>query len=87
MCGIAGIINLNGKVQELPHHIKNMTDAISHRGPDGEGFLFLNQSEIVSAYGKDTPEQIISSSLNYSPKISVENISENNFQFALFNFH
>ncbi|MBS1667565.1 MAG: asparagine synthase (glutamine-hydrolyzing) [Bacteroidetes bacterium] len=37
MCGIAGIISIN------PNHIskerlQKMTDAIAHRGPDGEGF-------------------------------------------------
>ena len=36
MCGITGVINLNGK-SVLPFEIKNMTDAIAHRGPDGEG--------------------------------------------------
>lgn len=36
MCGIAGIYNLNGKrVDES--QLKRMTDAIRHRGPDGEG--------------------------------------------------
>ena len=36
MCGIAGIITLNGsKIQESS--IKLLTDAIAHRGPDGEG--------------------------------------------------
>ena len=38
MCGIAGIYNLNGKrVDEM--QIKRMTDAIRHRGPDGEGYF------------------------------------------------
>lgn len=42
MCGIAGIISVN------PLHInqdrlQKMTDAIAHRGPDGEGF-FINAS-------------------------------------------
>jgi asparagine synthase (glutamine-hydrolysing) len=36
MCGIAGIINLDKK-PVLSHDLKKMTDAISHRGPDGEG--------------------------------------------------
>lgn len=36
MCGIAGIVNLNGSpVNAL--ELKRMTDAIIHRGPDGEG--------------------------------------------------
>ncbi len=36
MCGIAGVLHLNG---EPASHtlLKRMTDAIAHRGPDGEG--------------------------------------------------
>jgi asparagine synthase (glutamine-hydrolysing) len=37
MCGIAGIYHLNGGKVEL-QSLKKMTDSISHRGPDGEGF-------------------------------------------------
>jgi asparagine synthase (glutamine-hydrolysing) len=45
MCGIAGIISMN------PHHVsterlKQMTDAIAHRGPDGAGF-WLNETKTV----------------------------------------
>ena len=37
MCGIAGLINRDG--EEVSYNIlKNMADAISHRGPDGEGY-------------------------------------------------
>jgi asparagine synthase (glutamine-hydrolysing) len=36
MCGIAGLINTNGEAIS-PVLLKRMTDAISHRGPDGEG--------------------------------------------------
>jgi asparagine synthase (glutamine-hydrolysing) len=36
MCGIAGLINLNGDPVS-PVILKRMTDAIAHRGPDGEG--------------------------------------------------
>lgn len=36
MCGIAGLINLNGEPVS-PVILKKMTDAIAHRGPDGEG--------------------------------------------------
>lgn len=36
MCGIAGLINLNGDPVS-PVLIQRMTDAIAHRGPDGEG--------------------------------------------------
>jgi asparagine synthase (glutamine-hydrolysing) len=36
MCGIAGLIDLSGGPVS-PVILKRMTDAISHRGPDGEG--------------------------------------------------
>lgn len=36
MCGIAGLVDLNGNDVSL-FVLKQMTDAISHRGPDGEG--------------------------------------------------
>lgn len=36
MCGIAGICNLNGEPASQVI-LKNMTDAVAHRGPDGEG--------------------------------------------------
>jgi asparagine synthase (glutamine-hydrolysing) len=37
MCGIAGIFNSNG-APVSPVVLRKMTDAVSHRGPDGEGF-------------------------------------------------
>ena len=36
MCGIAGLINLDGSPVS-PVILKKMTDEIAHRGPDGEG--------------------------------------------------
>jgi asparagine synthase (glutamine-hydrolysing) len=36
MCGIAGILQLDGAVAD-PVVLRSMTDAIAHRGPDGEG--------------------------------------------------
>jgi asparagine synthase (glutamine-hydrolysing) len=37
MCGVAGVFNLNGEPAS-PVILRRMTDAIAHRGPDGEGF-------------------------------------------------
>ena len=36
MCGITGLINLDGSSVSSVI-LKKMTDAIAHRGPDGEG--------------------------------------------------
>lgn len=38
MCGIAGIFNLDGRPVS-PVALRKMTDAVAHRGPDGEGFF------------------------------------------------
>lgn len=38
MCGIAGFLNLNGEAAS-PAILRRMTDAIAHRGPDGEGLF------------------------------------------------
>jgi asparagine synthase (glutamine-hydrolysing) len=36
MCGIAGLLHFDGQPVS-PVILKNMTEAIAHRGPDGEG--------------------------------------------------
>jgi asparagine synthase (glutamine-hydrolysing) len=41
MCGIAGMYHLQR--ERIPVHcLKNMCDAIEHRGPDDEGYVFFN---------------------------------------------
>ena len=45
MCGIAGIISRNPN-QISRERLKQMTDALAHRGPDGEGF-WINASNNV----------------------------------------
>tara|TARA_B110000261_G_C12879200_1_gene275728 strand:- start:327 stop:509 length:183 start_codon:yes stop_codon:yes gene_type:complete len=38
MCGISGIISLNGKpINNLKSRIESMTKALHHRGPDQSG--------------------------------------------------
>ena len=41
MCGITGIFNLNSEPVS-PVILRKMTDAVKHRGPDGEGFYTDN---------------------------------------------
>jgi asparagine synthase (glutamine-hydrolysing) len=42
MCGIAGIINFSNNIID-PSVIKRMTDCISHRGPDADGYFLENK--------------------------------------------
>lgn len=39
MCGIAGILDLKGKREIDERALRRMSDALTHRGPDGEGFF------------------------------------------------
>src|SRR5213593_2287136 len=39
MCGIAGIIDLSGRRPSAPERIQAMAEALTHRGPDEDGFL------------------------------------------------
>jgi asparagine synthase (glutamine-hydrolysing) len=41
MCGVAGIFQFDGSPVEQGH-LQNMTDALAHRGPDGEGQWIYN---------------------------------------------
>lgn len=83
MCGIAGIINFSGKIDNIPRYISIMADTLRHRGPDGDGFLIVNDCETICAHGKDTPESVLVSSVNYAPTMPVMNVSSENIQFAL----
>ena len=40
MCGIAGIVNLSEPTPIDPQIVRRMADAITHRGPDEDGFFF-----------------------------------------------
>jgi len=46
MCGIAGIIDLNGQAIGMMD-ITRFTDAMSHRGPDGAGYEVLNNQTVA----------------------------------------
>ena len=46
MCGIAGLINLDGRPVSAVT-LKKMTDVISHRGPDGEGHWIDGKLKIL----------------------------------------
>ena len=46
MCGIAGIIQINSN-RYNKDHLKKMTNALSHRGPDGEGYWQNQQGNVL----------------------------------------
>ncbi|MDP3558678.1 MAG: asparagine synthase (glutamine-hydrolyzing) [Bacteroidota bacterium] len=78
MCGIAGIILKQKANFDLNKKIVLMTDAISHRGPDGEGFIIAND-EIITPYFSSLQKKYQRTDLNYIPKTSIENATTNSF--------
>jgi len=45
VCGIAGIVGLRDK-NALEKAVRSMTDRLSHRGPDAEGFFLSDQAAL-----------------------------------------
>jgi len=82
MCGIAGLVNYGNSVS-TSDAIKKMADVIAHRGPDDEGFFLSSESKDVTAFGQDTPVQIISSSIHYTPNESITSFHSEQFDVAL----
>lgn len=72
MCGIAGIISKN-KQFFVEQKIYAMSRSIKHRGPDGEGFVFLNNDRATPVYTDDTPA-INTGSTDYifNPSVSMD---------------
>jgi asparagine synthase (glutamine-hydrolysing) len=74
MCGILGIINLDGQETRQAEHIRKMTAALKHRGPDDEGFLFFNHKGSHIFSGDDTPAAAREGSLpGYYPRTHIDN--------------
>lgn len=69
MCGIAGILNLDERPVDYSL-FESMLDTLRHRGPDDEGYLFINTRtntyQIIG--GEDTPASVFTSQFPYTPK-------------------
>jgi asparagine synthase (glutamine-hydrolysing) len=75
MCGISGVITFNNQYEAV-NSLPIILDEIKHRGPDDEGYVFFSEKEVLATYGKDTPENVKSSSLSYSPTCDSSNIDK-----------
>lgn len=70
MCGISGILKLNGSSIELATAVQKMNTSIRHRGPDGEGFVFADENwKAHATYSNDTPATIYQARFPHSPQI------------------
>ena len=71
MCGIAGIFSSSPRSAST---IASMINIIRHRGPDDEGFVLFESpaSEPLICGGTDTPRNVYSKALVYSPVQTID---------------
>ena len=58
MCGIAAIISFNKKLSFQLQEINNITQEMSRRGPDDEGYAIFTNKRKKIFFGIDTPEKV-----------------------------
>lgn len=76
MCGIAGIISKSAG-SSLKEQVLAMSQAIRHRGPDGEGFAFFSEQGGLPVYSADTPAAIRNNrSFGYMPETAIDHLTE-----------
>lgn len=76
MCGIAGIISKSTR-PSLKEQVFAMSQAIRHRGPDGEGFAFFSEQGSRPVYSADTPAAIRNNrSFRYMPETAIDQVAE-----------
>ena len=68
MCGIAGILDLENRGIDLIAGARILSKKLRHRGPDDEGFLLFSHDRHTLAWDKDTQQESIGASFNFSPK-------------------
>jgi len=68
MCGIAGIIHLDGTGVQ-PTTLRVMAEMLRHRGPDDEGYLLASPGGDWAIFGgEDTPSKVFQEDILYAPK-------------------
>jgi asparagine synthase (glutamine-hydrolysing) len=77
MCGISGIILKQKNNLNLIEKIVSLTDAIKHRGPDGEGFILANEQFVSPHFNNQ--QNYNRKELNYLPKVNLKNSPENSY--------
>lgn len=78
MCGIAGIILKQRSDLNIAEKIAAMTNAIAHRGPDGEGFLLTSEQTTTPHYNL-LQQNYHRKDLNYIPTTNLNSGNPNSF--------
>jgi asparagine synthase (glutamine-hydrolysing) len=77
MCGIAGIILKERNSLNLVQKIVSMSETLSHRGPDGEGFIMANETYVTPHFNQGGPGSL--NYLNYAPASHISESRPNCF--------
>ena len=83
MCGIAGILNIDGRPVERAQ-ISRLTDLLAHRGPFGEGFWFSTDRSL--AFGHRRLAIIDPTEGGYQPMLSHDGRHVIVFNGEIYNF-
>jgi asparagine synthase (glutamine-hydrolysing) len=73
MCGIAGLFDVKGRIE--PPLLRGMLDAMKHRGPDDEGYVFFSRDGVVTAGHTDTLPSSYAYPSPYSPRARLAEVS------------
>ena len=65
MCGITGLLT---SASIAPAQLVSMNDAIRHRGPDDEGYVFFSADGFRCLAGADTPAESLAASVPCVPR-------------------
>ena len=84
MCGIAGLCNFSEATVDTGLLLR-MASCMRHRGPDDEGYAFINTRDGVfkTAGGKDTPAAVRESRYLYSPVSDIDSVDAHSCNFNL----
>ena len=84
MCGLTAFFSFGDETISIKKFVE-INNTIKHRGPDDEGYYFLNNSDdITVAGGKDTPDDvIINKDLHHLPDHILDNNNPKAFKYAI----
>jgi asparagine synthase (glutamine-hydrolysing) len=75
MCGIAGVVSKTNNT-DIKSAIWSMSKSIKHRGPDGEGFVFISDDKEMPVYSDETPLAVINNNSQiFYPKLSYQDLT------------
>lgn len=79
MCGISGILSPS---EFSARELQKLTNLITHRGPDDEGYLLVGRKSIVAG-GHDTPDLVWQSRRLQTPDCQIQDIVEGTFSLGM----